>query len=214
MYDAMVSPERGCDPDAVPTDCGSKAALPYFVSYTVICMFVLLNLIVAVILENLSALKDVDVNFVSAADVEAFGDAWSAYDQDTEAADGYITEAELADLLLTVPPPLGYKGQKTLRESLVAVHLLRLPRIKDDLLKFDVVVNALISRSYRETGVQTSAQIDQLVEDTITHAAEEASKVPAVDLSNAKTTIKVLDAASRFKESLGRSHPGNGQDLV
>ena len=42
--------ERGCDPDKVPTDCGNSLAIPFFLTYTIIGAFVLLNLVVAVIL--------------------------------------------------------------------------------------------------------------------------------------------------------------------
>ena len=46
MDDAMISPERGCDPDAVPTDCGSSLALPYFVTFMIGGSFVFLNIVV------------------------------------------------------------------------------------------------------------------------------------------------------------------------
>ena len=77
MYDSMVGPERGCDPEALPSDCGSKLAIPYFVSFTVIGTFVLLNLVVAVILENFTALSDLDPQLVSASDIADLGDEWA-----------------------------------------------------------------------------------------------------------------------------------------
>ena len=36
MSDSMVNEDRGCDPEAVPTDCGTQGAIPYFVSYLII----------------------------------------------------------------------------------------------------------------------------------------------------------------------------------
>ena len=85
MMDTMAGPERGCDPDAVPTDCGSSAALPYFLSYMVVGSFILLNLIVAVILENFSALGDVNPDLISAADITDFGELWAQSWQDKQA---------------------------------------------------------------------------------------------------------------------------------
>ena len=66
MNDAMVDEERGCDPLATPSDCGSGLAVPYFISFMVIGSFVFLNLVVAVILDNFTALGDVNPDLVSA----------------------------------------------------------------------------------------------------------------------------------------------------
>ena len=87
MDDAMVDEERGCDPDAVPTDCGSTIAIPYFISFTVIGSFVMLNLVVAVILENFTALGNVNQELVSTNDITEFKEQWGMYDPD---ADGKI----------------------------------------------------------------------------------------------------------------------------
>ena len=48
MDDALITEERGCDPYAVPTDCGSALSVPYFIIYTILGTFVMLNLVVAV----------------------------------------------------------------------------------------------------------------------------------------------------------------------
>merc|ERR1719498_2217698 len=75
MDDAMISEERGCDPapeDGSPSDCGSPLALPYFISFTVIGSFVMLNLVVAVILENFTSLGNVNPDLVSPDDITDF----------------------------------------------------------------------------------------------------------------------------------------------
>ena len=104
MLDTRNSPERGnCDPSRVPTDCGSPAAFVYFISYQLIAMLVLLNLIVAIILQNFSALGDINPHFASKADIEEFDDAWHRID--TEGS-GYIVAESLAELLLNLSRPL------------------------------------------------------------------------------------------------------------
>ena len=50
MHDAMVTPERGCDPAA--DNCGSIAAVPFFVSYVILTTFIVLKMMVALIIEN------------------------------------------------------------------------------------------------------------------------------------------------------------------
>ena len=82
MDDAMVSEERGCDPLAVPTDCGSPLSIPYFISLTVLGSFVMLNLVVAVILENFTALGNVNADQDSASDIADFKEALADPDAD------------------------------------------------------------------------------------------------------------------------------------
>ena len=73
MGDCLVQPPF-CDRDA--GDCGSWLAVPYFVSFQVIGSFVLLNLLVAVILENFTSLGDVNHDLVSSeVTLLAFGAA-------------------------------------------------------------------------------------------------------------------------------------------
>lgn len=78
MMDATVGPDGGCDPNATPTDCGSKPiSLAYFLSFVVMGSLVLLNLVVAVVLEHFSALGNVRPDLVSASDINDFAQLWA-----------------------------------------------------------------------------------------------------------------------------------------
>jgi len=110
MADAMVGEERGCElvpEDGSPSDCGSQLSLPFFISFMVIGSFVMLNLVVAVILENFTSLGNVRTDLVSPDDITDFKEAWSTYDPD---ADGKIPAKKLPELILSLPPPLGLQG--------------------------------------------------------------------------------------------------------
>jgi hypothetical protein len=114
MDDAMVNEARGCDPspdDGSPSDCGSPLALPFFISFMVIGSFVFLNLVVAVILDNFTALGNVNPELVSAADISNFKDEWSRLDPD---ADGLIPAKHLPDLVMSLRTPLGLHGTELL----------------------------------------------------------------------------------------------------
>ena len=50
MHDTMVTDGDGCSDAA--GDCGSYVAVPFFVAYTVIANFVVLNMMIAIILEE------------------------------------------------------------------------------------------------------------------------------------------------------------------
>ena len=173
MYDAMVGPERGCDPDAQPvTDCGSALAIPFFISYTILGAFVLLNLIVAVILENFTALGDIRPDLVSASDIADFGEAWAEYDVDVS---GSITESELADLLLLVPPPLGFAGIMSLPDSKETVRRMELIPEYDGRVGFETVVDGLVQRSYEANDVEMPTEVAKEA------AAARLNKVSSID---------------------------------
>merc|ERR1719421_666650 len=113
----MINEERGCDPnpaDGSPSDCGSPIALPYFISYCVIGTFVMLNLVVAVILENFTSLGNVNPDLVSTNDIIEFKEVWGKYDPD---ADGMIPAKDLPKLVIDLPPPLGVRGTRNESES-------------------------------------------------------------------------------------------------
>ena len=57
MRDAAVDRDHGCDPDAVPSNCGTPLAIPFFVSFTLVGAFIFLNLVVAVVLERFESLR-------------------------------------------------------------------------------------------------------------------------------------------------------------
>jgi hypothetical protein len=72
----------------------------------VVGSFILLNLIVAVILDNFSALNHQRYDLLSAADVELFREAWAKLDP---AGTGKASAAALPLLVGSLPPPLGLR---------------------------------------------------------------------------------------------------------
>jgi hypothetical protein len=118
MSDASVTLDRGCSlvGATVPysgeptSDCGSAYATPFFVSFMVVGSFILLNLIVAVILDNFSALNHQRHDVVCAADVDLFHEAWAKMDTH---GTGKASAAALPLLVSSLPPPLGLKQADT-----------------------------------------------------------------------------------------------------
>ena len=158
MSDAMVDEARGCDPDALPySDCGSRLAYPYFIGFTVIGTFVFVNLVVAVILENFTALGNVNPELVSALDIAEFREAWAQYDPD---AAGSIDLHDLPRLVSRLPMPLGIRGTPE------GATYGRICRFCVDLglktrhgghVTFRSVLDALIQANYKRQGHQVEA---------------------------------------------------------
>jgi len=106
MSDCMASPESSsCTVEE--GNCGTAAAIPYFVSFQVLGSFVMLNLVVAVILENFTTLGNVNPNLISSNDIANFKEAWAEIDPD---ANGLAPISDLANVLNALPPPMGFKG--------------------------------------------------------------------------------------------------------
>ena len=154
MDDAMINEERGCDPYAVPSDCGSVIAIPYFIAYTIIGTFVMLNLVVAVILENFTSLGNVNPDLVSTNDIVEYKEIWGYYDPD---ADGMIPAKSLPNLVMDLSPPLGVKGTKQDSQTKAFRFCLSLGLTqKNGEVAFKQVLDALIQRNYGEKKVKLS----------------------------------------------------------
>ena len=136
--DGQVGAEGGGESDGHVG--GSNAfAIPFFVSFQVLGTFVILNLVVAVILENFTSLGKGNTDLVSRADVELFSDTWAEFDPD---ANQCIPVEKLPDLLKAVPQPLGLQGAP--RSWIVRVCLNLGLKSKDGELHFKDVLNTLV----------------------------------------------------------------------
>merc|ERR1719440_2666386 len=151
----MINEERGYDPYAVPSDCGSPIAVPYFISFTVIGTFVMLNLVVAVILENFTSLGNVNESLVGSNDIVEFKEVWGWYDPD---ADGKIPAKMLPRLVRDLPPPLGVKGTVEDGETKAFRFCLSLGlKQQEGQVEFRPVLDALIHRNYAKKKVKLDA---------------------------------------------------------
>ena len=83
--------------------CGSVIAYPYFILFIFLCSFLMLNLFVAVIMDNFAFLCQ-DESILGSHHLDDFIEAWSEYDPN---ATGRIRHTEVCILLRQLDPPLG-----------------------------------------------------------------------------------------------------------
>jgi len=102
MHDAMVTPEQGCSEEK--GDCGSWLAIPFFVAYTVVANFVVLNMMIAIILDEFAQSQDRENYKLKPEHTEAFVDAWAEFDP---YAAGLMNIRFLRSFMRALPPPLG-----------------------------------------------------------------------------------------------------------
>ena len=108
MLSCKKDPSVICDPlseDAGnPSGCGTDFAYPYFISFFVVCSFLILNLFVAVIMDNFDYLTR-DWSILGPHHLDEFVRLWSEYDPD---AKGRIKHVDVVTLLRKISPPLGF----------------------------------------------------------------------------------------------------------
>ena len=79
-------------------------AYPFFISFFVVCAFLVLNLFVAVIMDNFDYLTR-DWSILGPHHLGEFVHLWSEYDPD---AKGFIKHVDVVTLLRKISPPLGF----------------------------------------------------------------------------------------------------------
>ncbi|KAK2082797.1 Voltage-dependent L-type calcium channel subunit alpha-1F [Saguinus oedipus] len=102
-------PGSRCDPesDFGPGEeftCGSNFAIAYFISFFMLCAFLIINLFVAVIMDNFDYLTR-DWSILGPHHLDEFKRIWSEYDP---GAKGRIKHLDVVALLRRIQPPLGF----------------------------------------------------------------------------------------------------------
>ncbi|KAM3859014.1 voltage-dependent L-type calcium channel subunit alpha-1C-like [Diretmus argenteus] len=85
-------------------DCGSQFAIIYFVSFYMLCAFLIINLFVAVIMDNFDYLTR-DWSILGPHHLDEFKRIWAEYDPE---AKGRIKHLDVVTLLRRIQPPLGF----------------------------------------------------------------------------------------------------------
>lgn len=131
-----------CDPRATKKgrNCGSNAAYSYFVSFIFFCSFLMLNLFVAVIMDNFDYLTR-DSSILGAHHLDEFIRVWSEYDPH---ASGYIHFTEMYDMLRNMAPPLGFGNKCPSRLAFKKLIRMNMPINEAGKVNFTTTLFALI----------------------------------------------------------------------
>jgi len=132
MFEARSDPEHG-----------SWRAVPFFLGFQVL-VTVILNLVVAVILENFTSLGGANDELIDSKAIELFSETWADFDPD---ANQTIPAHLLPDLLKAIPQPVGLQGAP--RTWVVGVCMnLGLQADENGELHFPAVLRALVKFNY------------------------------------------------------------------
>ncbi|KTG33779.1 hypothetical protein cypCar_00006981 [Cyprinus carpio] len=134
--------ERPCDRDSGYTgkECGSDFAYFYFVSFIFLCSFLMLNLFVAVIMDNFEYLTR-DASILGPHHLDEFIRVWAEYDP---AACGRIHYMDMYNLLRVISPPLGLGKKCPNRVAYKRLVRMNMPIAEDSTVHFTSTLMALI----------------------------------------------------------------------
>ncbi|XP_056258885.1 voltage-dependent N-type calcium channel subunit alpha-1B isoform X2 [Seriola aureovittata] len=133
---------RPCDKlsGTLGKECGSDFAYFYFVSFIFLCSFLMLNLFVAVIMDNFEYLTR-DASILGPHHLDEFIRVWAEYDP---AACGRICYKDMYKLLRFISPPLGLGKKCPNRVAYKRLVKMNMPIADDNTVHFTSTLMALI----------------------------------------------------------------------
>ncbi|CAJ0587570.1 unnamed protein product, partial [Mesorhabditis spiculigera] len=133
--------------------CGMNVAYPYFISFFMICSFLVINLFVAVIMDNFDYLTR-DWSILGPHHLEEFVRLWSEYDPD---AKGRIKHLDVVTLLRKISPPLGFGKLCPHRLACKRLVSMNMPLNSDGTVCFNATLFALVRTNLK---IYTEGNID------------------------------------------------------
>ncbi|XP_063370075.1 voltage-dependent calcium channel type D subunit alpha-1-like isoform X2 [Cydia amplana] len=150
-YNPNDEPLSIIDPDG--TGCGNWLAFPYFISFSLLCTFLIINLFVAVIMDNFDYLTR-DWSILGPHHLDEFVRLWSEYDPD---AKGRIKHLDVVQLLRKINPPLGFGKLCPHRTACKRLVSMNMPLNSDGTVNFNATLFAVVRT---QLGIKTDGIID------------------------------------------------------
>uniref|UniRef100_A0A669DH26 Voltage-dependent L-type calcium channel subunit alpha n=1 Tax=Oreochromis niloticus TaxID=8128 RepID=A0A669DH26_ORENI len=154
---------KKCDPksDFLPGEeytCGSNFAVFYFLSFYCLCAFLILNLFVAVIMDNFDYLTR-DWSLLGPHHLDEFKKIWAEYDPE---ATGRIKHLDVVTLLRSIQPPLGFGKFCPHRAACKRLVGMNMPLNSDGTVTFNATLFALVRTALK---IKTEGNFEQANEE-------------------------------------------------
>uniref|UniRef100_UPI0037E81493 dihydropyridine-sensitive L-type skeletal muscle calcium channel subunit alpha-1-like isoform X2 n=1 Tax=Semicossyphus pulcher TaxID=241346 RepID=UPI0037E81493 len=164
-HEVMLASMYGkkCDPksDYLPGEentCGSNFAIIYFMSFYMLCAFLIINLFVAVIMDNFDYLTR-DWSILGPQHLDEFKKIWAEYDPE---ATGRIKHLDVVTLLRRIPPPLGFGKFCPHRIACKRLVSMNMPLNSDGTVTFNATLFALVRTALK---IKTEGNFEQANEE-------------------------------------------------
>ncbi|XP_016406191.1 voltage-dependent L-type calcium channel subunit alpha-1C-like isoform X9 [Sinocyclocheilus rhinocerous] len=150
--------EKGSEVGHSSEDCGSHFAIFYFVSFYMLCAFLIINLFVAVIMDNFDYLTR-DWSILGPHHLDEFKRIWAEYDPE---AKGRIKHLDVVTLLRRIQPPLGFGKLCPHRVACKRLVSMNMPLNSDGTVMFNATLFALVRTALR---IKTEGNLEQANEE-------------------------------------------------
>lgn len=158
---------------------GYHTSISFFLAFVIVTNFLLLNLFIAVILENFADIttsEREDELKLKQEHLVQFAKAWSLLDPDHN---NYIQSFNLVPLLYQIPPPIGFKGTIALRSAgqssaylssfnryvLSYIRSLNLKRDLQGHIYFLDVLSSLVKKAFVLQDIDVEEMMDSMEEE-------------------------------------------------
>ncbi|TSL97240.1 Voltage-dependent L-type calcium channel subunit alpha-1D [Bagarius yarrelli] len=138
--------------------CGSSFAIIYFISFYMLCAFLIINLFVAVIMDNFDYLTR-DWSILGPHHLDEFKRIWSEYDPE---AKGRIKHLDVVTLLRRIQPPLGFGKLCPHRVACKRLVAMNMPLNSDGTVMFNATLFALVRTALK---IKTEGNLEQANEE-------------------------------------------------
>ncbi|XP_068449929.1 calcium channel, voltage-dependent, L type, alpha 1D subunit, a isoform X10 [Clinocottus analis] len=153
----LCDPESDYNPGEEMT-CGSGFAIIYFISFYMLCAFLIINLFVAVIMDNFDYLTR-DWSILGPHHLDEFKRIWSEYDPE---AKGRIKHLDVVTLLRRIQPPLGFGKLCPHRVACKRLVAMNMPLNSDGTVMFNATLFALVRTALK---IKTEGNLEQANEE-------------------------------------------------
>uniref|UniRef100_A0A3P8UHN2 Voltage-dependent L-type calcium channel subunit alpha n=1 Tax=Cynoglossus semilaevis TaxID=244447 RepID=A0A3P8UHN2_CYNSE len=156
-------PGKLCDPESdyhpgEEMTCGSGFAVIYFITFYMLCAFLIINLFVAVIMDNFDYLTR-DWSILGPHHLDEFKRIWSEYDPE---AKGRIKHLDVVTLLRRIQPPLGFGKLCPHRVACKRLVAMNMPLNSDGTVMFNATLFALVRTALK---IKTEGNLEQANEE-------------------------------------------------
>ncbi|XP_033017972.1 voltage-dependent L-type calcium channel subunit alpha-1C isoform X38 [Lacerta agilis] len=159
-------PDKKCDPESLESNnstegehsCGSSFAIFYFISFYMLCAFLIINLFVAVIMDNFGLLNT-GLVYSGPHHLDEFKRIWAEYDPE---AKGRIKHLDVVTLLRRIQPPLGFGKLCPHRVACKRLVSMNMPLNSDGTVMFNATLFALVRTALR---IKTEGNLEQANEE-------------------------------------------------
>uniref|UniRef100_A0A8C9S9V3 Voltage-dependent L-type calcium channel subunit alpha n=1 Tax=Scleropages formosus TaxID=113540 RepID=A0A8C9S9V3_SCLFO len=154
---------KKCDPNSKFGEgeeytCGSNFAVFYFLSFYMLCAFLIINLFVAVIMDNFDYLTR-DWSILGPHHLDEFKKIWAEYDPE---ATGRIKHLDVVTLLRRIQPPLGFGKFCPHRSACKRLISMNMPMNSDGTVTFNATLFALVRTDLK---IKTEGNFEQANEE-------------------------------------------------